>query len=271
MAAKQSSFARPESTVFLALAAGLTLAALGWMQAATQRDSAVLARAGEAAARSNETEQRIAAEAATRCAEQQEEEMRRRAYAADMNLAHQAVRENNLGRARELLDRYRPEAGKEDLRGWEWRYLWGLCQSDAMFQLCRLPESRAVISTAIRPGGNWVAIGGDPGSGVEVWDLSARRRIAQLASGEQFAHVAFSPDGTRLAFSTNQWLRVWDCASAESDRRSPARPADCVPLLLRGRPDDHHVPAKHGDTAMAGVQSGDAEIDSGSRRPCVAG
>ena len=57
------------------------------------------------------------------------------AYAAEINLAHHALQVNNLGRARELLDRHRPEAGQEDLRGWEWRHLWGRCQSDAMFRL----------------------------------------------------------------------------------------------------------------------------------------
>jgi WD40 repeat protein len=81
-----------------------------------------------------------------------------------------------------------------------------------MFELCRL--SNQVVSTAIRPGGNWVAIGGWRG-GVEIWELSTRRRIAHLAPGEYFAHAAFSPDGSRLAFSTIEWLRVWDCATRE--------------------------------------------------------
>ena len=44
----------------------------------------------------------------------------------------QALAENNLGRARELLDRQRPKAGEEDLRGFEWRYLWQLCQGDEL-------------------------------------------------------------------------------------------------------------------------------------------
>src|SRR5262249_8213121 len=57
---------------------------------------------------------------------------RRRAYAAEMNVAFQALGENNLAHAVELLDRQRPKPGEEDLRGFEWRYLWQLCQSDAV-------------------------------------------------------------------------------------------------------------------------------------------
>src|SRR5262249_4345610 len=53
---------------------------------------------------------------------------RRNAYAAEMHVALQALAENNLGRARDLLDRQQPKAGEEDLRGFEWRYLWQLCQ-----------------------------------------------------------------------------------------------------------------------------------------------
>jgi len=115
-------------------------------------------------------QQRDKAKAATRRAEEQERKMRLRAYAADMNLANQAVEMNNLGRAWTLLNRYRPEAGEKDLRGWEWRYLWGRCQSDALFQLCRLPGSDGVVSLAIRSAGDWVALGGQGTAGVEVWD-----------------------------------------------------------------------------------------------------
>jgi serine/threonine protein kinase/WD40 repeat protein len=218
--------ARPPSTAYrlrkawlrnrIVYTAGLAVAAallVGLLVSLWQTAVARSAQRDAETARLDESKQRQAAQAATRRAEQHEEEMRRRAYAADVNLAHQAAREHNLGRARELLDRNRPEAGQEDLRGWEWRYTWGLCQSDAEFKLCRLPKSDAVLSTAVRPGGNWVALGGYMRNGVEVWDLSARRRVEQLAAGEGFARVAFSPDGSRLAFSTNQRLRVWDCGT----------------------------------------------------------
>jgi hypothetical protein len=44
-----------------------------------------------------------------------------------------------------------------DLRGWEWRYLWQQCQSDALFTLRR--GSNAVSSLSVGPDGLWVALG----------------------------------------------------------------------------------------------------------------
>jgi WD40 repeat protein len=195
-------------TIGIGGAASMWQAVVAWRARAQSEESSRLARANEQTA----NEQSKIAEAATLRAEQQETEMRRRAYAADMNLAHQAVRMGNLGKGLDLLNRYRPAAGQEELRGWEWRYLWGRCQSDALFTLCRLPQSNGVVSTAIRPGANWVALGGNQKGGVEVWDLSKRQWLAQLAPDEDFGHATFSPDGSRLAFSTVGWLRVWDCA-----------------------------------------------------------
>src|SRR5205823_5433633 len=52
-------------------------------------------------------------------------------YTADMYLAYQAWNEGSLQRAQKLLRAHLPQAGKEDLRGFEWRYLWRLCQDES--------------------------------------------------------------------------------------------------------------------------------------------
>lgn len=86
-------------------------------------------------------------------AEKSEDQMRRRACPADIKLAHQSIKNNNLGRALKLLRRYVPEPGELDLRGWEWRYLWALCESDAEFELCHFAGPDPVVSAAISPDG----------------------------------------------------------------------------------------------------------------------
>jgi hypothetical protein len=54
-------------------------------------------------------------------------------YDADMNLAGQALQQNNLGRALSFLNLHRPaKTGQRDLRRWEWRYLWEKCRSDEL-------------------------------------------------------------------------------------------------------------------------------------------
>lgn len=85
---------------------------------------------------------------------------RRNGYAAEINVAFQALAENNLGRARDLLGRQRPKAGQEDLRGFEWRYLWQLCQGD---ELETFHDDRA-SGAAFSPDGKWFACtwGGGP-------------------------------------------------------------------------------------------------------------
>jgi eukaryotic-like serine/threonine-protein kinase len=109
--------------VVLALAAGLTLAALGWSQTRVERDKALQARAAEEA-------QRRKAQASELKAQAQALAARRIAYSSDMNLAQQALAMNNLGRAQMLLNRQRPQPGQLDLRGWEWRYLWSQTRAD---------------------------------------------------------------------------------------------------------------------------------------------
>jgi serine/threonine protein kinase len=109
--------------VVLALAAGLTLAALGWSQTRVERDKALQARAAEEA-------QRRTAQASELKAQAQALASRRLAYSSDMNLLQQALSMNNLGRAQMLLNRQRPQAGQLDLRGWEWRYLWSQTRAD---------------------------------------------------------------------------------------------------------------------------------------------
>ena len=68
-------------------------------------------------------------------ASESQQQSRRLLYASDMNLALQSLNVNNLGRARRLLDWHRPQAGEEDLRGWEWRCLWQLTRSIALVNL----------------------------------------------------------------------------------------------------------------------------------------
>jgi hypothetical protein len=56
---------------------------------------------------------------------------RRNLYTADMNRVLQAWDAGSLQLAQELLQAHSPQAGKEDLRGFEWRYLSKLCQDES--------------------------------------------------------------------------------------------------------------------------------------------
>ena len=128
------------------------------------------------------------------------------AYASDMSLAQQALAMDDLGRAQRLLDYHRPAQGEVDLRGWEWRYLWNECRSDALGELCQYPDS--ALSLAYSPDGNMLAVSGNNGTFVDIWDIRGRERIHTLQSKGSLS-VVFSPRGDLLATNTGSHIRLW--------------------------------------------------------------
>src|ERR1035441_5383692 len=123
------------------------------------------------AARTGEQRQRLEAQSAQKAAETEQQRAdseerkavdsqqrsRRLLYASDMNLAQQSLKLNNLGLARRLLERHRPQRGDEDLRGWEWRYLWQLTRSSALVTLTNRPTTSGG-SVSFSPDGSRLAM-----------------------------------------------------------------------------------------------------------------
>src|SRR5262249_57348853 len=72
-------------------------------------------------------EQRRVALANEQTAKEQELLARRRFYAAQMNMAMQAWEAGDPARTLELLETQRPKFDQDDLRSFEWYYLWRLC------------------------------------------------------------------------------------------------------------------------------------------------
>jgi WD40 repeat protein/tRNA A-37 threonylcarbamoyl transferase component Bud32 len=158
-----------------------------------QRQKAEANEQTAVAAQADETKLRQQAQA-------EELAARQRAYASDMNLAKQALDGHNLGLALDLLNRQQPGPGQEDLRGWEWRYLWQQTRSDALFALCQKPSEIGAL--AISPDGQFLAVGTVRQGGLSVWDLRTRQGLFQLADGEDFFKAAFSPIEPVLAFAS---------------------------------------------------------------------
>jgi len=166
--------------------------------------------------------ERADAEAARAAAN--EAQSRRLLYDSDMNLAQQAIRQNNIGRARRLLDRHRPGVDQEDLRGWEWRYLWQLTRGQALAAF----TNRTVrgLSVDLTPDGSHLAAGWADGR-VELWNPPSRRLLRTLVQAGPCAHVAFSPVGKHLAFSRPDGVAILDLDSgAEELRWQPPEPHD---------------------------------------------
>ena len=117
-------------------------------------------------------------------------------YAARIGLAQEAWTAGHVDRARALLESLRPRAGQPDLRGFEWRYLWGICRDGSFLTVSNLESS--VESVAVSPDGRFVALVGDKPD-VILWNVAARRVEGRLPAPGGNDCVAFSPNGTQVA------------------------------------------------------------------------
>jgi WD40 repeat protein/serine/threonine protein kinase len=179
---------------------------------------------------------------------------RRYAYAAEINVALQALSENNLSRARELLNRQQPKASEEDLRGFEWRYLWQLCQGNEVATFLdegahgaafspdgklfvyaggkitvRETASRKIVTTlpspattlSFAPHTNLLASGHD--TGVKLWNTESWQEARSLP--DTMHPALFSPDGRWLLTGAAQGFRIWDTQTWQPVGVCPGPPA----------------------------------------------
>jgi WD40 repeat protein/serine/threonine protein kinase len=163
-------------------------------------------------ARANEAELRHLAQA-------QELAARRTAYARSMNLVQQALQADNLGRAVELLDQQAPQPGQEDLRGWEWRYLWQFCRSDAKATLCK--RGSLITSVSFSSDGSGLAVATDNGD-ISTWNLaSATISSAAQESTTPYPRAIFAHHGDLLAYPTQTNVIICQGNLSNEVRRLP--------------------------------------------------
>ena len=156
----------------------------------------------------------------------QEQSNRRLLYAAHMNLAQQAWESADVGRVEELLESHRPHSGGEDLRGFEWYYLWRLSHRFSS----TLRHNSVVYSVAFSPDGKRLATGSSDRT-VKLWDAATGQETLTLKGhSDSVVSVAFSPDGKRLA--TGSMIVQSSCGTPPPARK-------CSPLrdirMLSGR------------------------------------
>ena len=140
-------------------------------------------------------------------------------YVSDMNLAAQAWNAGDLLRARELLATHASRTGERDLRGFEWRLLWGLAHEDET-QLSFNTAPHKVVAVAVSPRGRFLAWSGDDGS-IRMVDLQTKEsRTGYRSHGEDVTSLAFSHGDQALLATGSRggMLEIWDVGNEKRKR-----------------------------------------------------
>jgi len=191
--------------VVVVIVLGLVVSSAMYFRAekALQRES--VARYGAERARVQAEDARTQAEQAEQATKQKAEELRRTLYVNSIQLANAEYREGNIRRVRALLN-----ACPNDLRAWEWDYLWHMSDNSLMTLQCR----GAVSSIAISPDGGLIASdgNGDKDSTITLRDAATGTELMTLQGHkEAICSLAFSPDGKHIiSASRDKTAKVWD-------------------------------------------------------------
>ncbi|HMY75563.1 MAG TPA: AAA-like domain-containing protein, partial [Blastocatellia bacterium] len=144
-------------------------------------------------------------------ANRQMDENRRVLYAAQMNLAQQNWEFFSVERVLNLLNEQIPKPGQEDLRNFEWHYLWQLCHNERV----TLHSESNVFQAVFSPDGRFVA--GASGNVAKLWDTATGQEIRSFAGHTgKVTGVAFSPDGRLLATASfDGKAKLWGVTTGE--------------------------------------------------------
>ena len=204
---RKPALASLTAALFAAIIAGLTGVTTLWL------------RAEENAERAENEAQR---------ANKQEQATRRSLYVIRVNSAQRAYEGTIIDRAVELLNRERPKPEEQDLRGFEWYYLWRLCH-----------RYRITFRKATRPGSSPPAFKEDPRVCVV---LSPDGRIWRASKG--LYSLAFSPDGITRASAWSGRIQLTDVQTGVERTVKGAMPVAFSPdsaVLASVAADSHNV------------------------------
>ena len=144
---------------------------------------------------------------------------RQRQYASDMNLVPFAWEEGEVEVARARLQSHLPRLGEIDLRGFEWRYLWTLCQDESSYVFTNF--SGEVSSMARSPDGKILAASSGPK--VALLDLTSRGELGELRDpAGNITGMAFSPvsnDILATGSDSRGGISLWSVAAKRIVRK----------------------------------------------------
>src|SRR5262249_37885711 len=138
----------------------------------------------------------VLAEFQRRRSEKSERVTLNKVYTADIRAAGDLWQSAQVTDVLDLLERHMPQGGQEDLRGFEWRYLWRVCH------IGRTPlkgHDDTIRCVAFSLDGKLIATASADKT-IIIWDRTSGNSSTVLTGHSADVNsVAFSNDGARLA------------------------------------------------------------------------
>jgi WD40 repeat protein len=242
---------RHRGIAIMAAAFSLLLVLATVVSLVVARRMAVLAETNERAAKS-EREAKLSAQSALKTADAQRDRAEHNLYVARIGQAESALRLLDWFTAGTLLDQCVPEAGRNDLRGWEWSFLNQWCRPELRTVTLPIGGYGNVIVPnvlAVSPDGRLLVVGCATafafaaGKNLSVptyvLDLGDGKLERELAGHREWVlAIAFRPDGKRLATAGQEGtIKVRETATWRelSDVSGDAAPVLCLDWTPDGR------------------------------------